>query len=485
MGEGHGARDLRDQLARFAARGLVHHVSAEVDPAWEVAAVARQVFLQARPEQRYALVFERVRGAAHPLVVGALAGSRAIYAAGLGVEPEGIAARWVQALQQPIEPRVVEGGLPDEVVLEGDAVDLTRLPLPTWTPTRDGAPYVAGPVCVTRDPETGVYNLAMRRLMFKDRRRLGFNTVACPRTEVNQQHTYWEYAKYEARAEPMPVAVVIGGPPALGYVSAAKVPYAAAGVWSDYALVGGLLGEPLALVPGRTVPLHVPATAEAVIEGWVAPRYREPEGPFGEFFGYMNRGTERPVLEVACLRLRRDARIQYVHSQRPPSESMVAQGTGNAAIVYKRLVYDLGLREVCDVHIPDHLPLTQFVVQTRPVARSYAMQILQAAWVAAASYSGKVIVLVDEDIDIRDPRQVEWAVHTRSQPHRDWTIVRPTRPLSIDPSVAPVWSEEAEASKVLIDATCHWDYPAPSLPPADLLARARANWAAYGLPPLG
>jgi 4-hydroxy-3-polyprenylbenzoate decarboxylase len=479
-----GASALRAHLQRLAERGLLQRVAAEVDPAWEIASVARQVFLQRRPERRYALLFERVRGHSQPVVVGALAASREVYAAGLGIAPSEINERWATALRAPLEPRLVDGGLPDETALEGDAVDLTALPIPTWTPTRDGAPYVAGPYCITRHPETGVYNVAMRRMMLKDRRHLAFNTLARPRSEVNAQHTYWEYAAYEARGEPMPVAVVIGGEPALGCVSAAKAPYAPHGVWSDYALAGALQGRALELVPGRTVPLHVPASAEVILEGWVAPEHREPEGPFGEFYGYMNRPAPKPVLEVSCIRFRRDPLLQYVHSQKPPSESMVAQSTGNAGIVYKRLVHDLGIQEVVDVHIPDHLPLTQFVIQARPVARSYATQILNAAWTAIATYSGKMLILVDQDVDIRDPREVEWAVHTRAQPHRDLTIVRNTRPLSLDPSVAPQWSEEAEASKLLINATCKWEYGPPSLPPPDLLARVRDNWASYGLPPL-
>jgi 4-hydroxy-3-polyprenylbenzoate decarboxylase len=282
----------------------------------------------------------------------------------------------------------------------------------------------------------------------------------------------------------MPVAVVIGGETAVGCVSAAKVPYAPHGVWSDYALAGGLQARPLDLVPCRTVPLYVPAGAEVVLEGWVAPHHREPEGPFGEFYGYMNRPAPKPVLEVSCIRFRADPLVQYVHSQKPPSESMVAQSTGNAGIVYKRLVYDLGIQEVVDVHIPDHLPLTQFVIQTRPMTRNYARQILNAAWTALPSYSGKMIVLVDEDVNIRDPREVEWAVHTRVQPHRDLNIVRDTRPLSLDPSVAPEWSDEAEASKLLVDATRKWEYGAPSIPPPEMLERVRANWDAYGLPPL-
>ncbi len=479
-----GTSVLRAHLRELEERGLLQRVKAEVDPAWEIASVARQVFLQRRPERRYALLFERVRGHTQPVVVGALAASRAVYAAGLGIAPEEINERWAAALRAPLEPRLLDAPPAGETALEGDAVDLTALPIPTWTPTRDGAPYVAGPYCITRHPETGVYNVAMRRLMLKDRTHLAFNTLARPRTDVHAQHTYWEYATYEARGEPMPVAVVLGGETAVGCVSAAKVPYAPHGVWSDYALAGGLQGRPLDLVPCRTVPLYVPASAEVVLEGWVAPHHREPEGPFGEFYGYMNRPAPKPVLEVTCIRFRADPLVQYVHSQKPPSESMVAQSTGNAGIVYKRLVYDLGIQEVVDVHIPDHLPLTQFVIQTRPMTRSYARQILNAAWTALPSYSGKMIVLVDEDVNIRDPREVEWAVHTRVQPHRDLTVVRDTRPLSLDPSVAPQWSEEAEASKLLVDATRKWEYGAPSLPPAEMLERVRASWDAYGLPPL-
>jgi 4-hydroxy-3-polyprenylbenzoate decarboxylase len=476
--------DLRTHLAGLEARGLLQRVRAAVDPTWEIASVVRRVFQHHPPRGRYALLFERVEGHAAPVVVGALAASREVYAAGLGVAPGGLLEHWARALRAPIAPRQVEGGLLDEEVLEGDAVDLTALPIPTWTPMRDGAPYVAGPWCVTRDAASGVYNVAMRRLMLKDARRLAFNVVPRARDNVNAQHTAWEYAGYEARGEPMPVAVVIGGPPALGCVAAAKVPYAAGDAWADFALAGGLLGRPLDLVAGRTVPLPVPAAAEAVLEGWVAPGEREAEGPFGEFFGYMNQPAPRPVLTVTCLRRRRGAVLQYVGSQRPPSESMIAQGTGNAGILYKRLVYDLGISEVVDVNVAEHTPLTHIVLQVRPVARSYAQQILHAAWTAVPSYPGKLLTLVDEDVDIRDPRQVEWAVATRVQPHRDVTVVAHTRPLGLDPSVAPQWRDDAEASKLLIDATCKWDYPPPALPPAALLERAAVRWSEYGLPPL-
>src|SRR5215208_2849470 len=146
-----GASALRAHLQRLEERGLLHRVRAEVDPAWEIASVARQVFL------------------------GALAASREVYAVGLGVEPAEINERWAAALRAPLEPRLLEGGLPDETVLEGDAVDLTALPIPTWTPTRDAAPFVAGPYCITRHPDSGVVNVAMRRMMLKDRTHLAFN----------------------------------------------------------------------------------------------------------------------------------------------------------------------------------------------------------------------------------------------------------------------------------------------------------------------
>src|SRR3954464_8765357 len=107
-------RDLRAHLAGLEARGLLQRVRTEVDRAWEITSVARQVFLQARPERRYALLFERVRGHVHPVVVGALAASRAVYAAGLGVTPAEILGRWATALRSPVEPRLLDVGLPDE-----------------------------------------------------------------------------------------------------------------------------------------------------------------------------------------------------------------------------------------------------------------------------------------------------------------------------------------------------------------------------------
>ncbi len=484
---------LRAHLQRLEARGLLQHVTAEVDKDWELACIARQVLLKLPRSQRYALQFDRVKGYEMPVVVGALGVNREVYAAGLDTTPDQVVHRWTRAFAQPIDPVIVGDRLPDEVCLEGKAVDLMRLPIPTWTPTKDGAPYLAGGCSLTKDPDTGIRNVAMRRLMLIGKDRLTFNVTSIPRSGPHIPHGYFQQYRVEQRKETMPVAVLIGVDPAIAMVSAARVPYGSAErpMW-DFALAGGLRQSPVRMVRGRTVDLEVPEDTEIVLEGYVDPREKVSEGSFGEFIGYMSPKSEKPVLHITAIRMRGRAMYHNIVSQRPPSESMVLQCIGNGCVLYHRLVHDLDMHAVLDVTFSEHLPLTQIVIKVRGVDRLYGHQILQAAWSSFGGSYGKVIILVDEDIDIYDPLAVDWAVQTRSQPHRDTTIVYPTNPLVYDTSAGTAHARYAEdlpgrhpeASKLLIDATKKWPYPDVALPPGEMLAAVEERWATYGLPEL-
>jgi len=155
--------DLRDFLRHLETVGKLRHVAKEVDKDWELGCIARWVFQAVPDGERYALMFDRIKGYDTPLVVGVAAGSRSIYAEGLGVKPDQIYDTWVRALSQPILPREVQDGPVKEVIRLGNDVDLDELPIAVWTPGKDAAPYLTANCVITRDPDDSSYNIGNYR----------------------------------------------------------------------------------------------------------------------------------------------------------------------------------------------------------------------------------------------------------------------------------------------------------------------------------
>jgi UbiD family decarboxylase len=469
--------DLRDYLGTLERKGLLSRVAAEVDKDWEIAAVVRRVFQRIPTERRPALLFENVRGHTAPVAVGILGGSPTIYATALGSDVAGITERWQQAQASPIPPVEVATGVCQEVILEGDAIDLTRLPIPTWTVEHDPGPFITAPCVITRDPETGVGNVGTYRMQLKGPRRAGIGGFHLEGT----QHFTIHFRKYRARRERMPVAVALGADPTVGLTSVTRLPYGL----DELAVAGGLRGEALPVVAARTVPLHVPATAEYVLEGWIDPEDLEHEGPFGELTGYMGSGGESVVLELSCLTHRRDPIYHAFLSQMPPSESSCIRGIGRAQQLRSHLVRVLGL-PVQDVYWAESGGSSAYLlVALRKDYETQPQQVMWAVWSAYPQFA-KWIVVVDDDIDIRDSFQVEWALSFRVQPQRDIYIYRDTLAMNLDPTQAPFGvptSDRARllGSKVGVDATRKHEYPPASLPPREHLARVDAQWERYGI----
>src|SRR2546421_1953367 len=156
--------DLQEYLGTLDRKGLLRRVQAEVDKDWEIAAVVRRVFQRIPTDRRPGLLFENVCGFTTPVAVGILGGSPTIYATALDCELDGITPRWQQAQNNPIPPQEVSAGACQEIVQEGDAVDLERIPLPSWTVEHDPAPFFTAPCVITRDPETGIGNVGTYRM---------------------------------------------------------------------------------------------------------------------------------------------------------------------------------------------------------------------------------------------------------------------------------------------------------------------------------
>ncbi len=466
-------RDLREYLSVLGRAGKLHHIRAEVDKTWEIAAVSRLAFQEIPEERRPALMFDRVKGHDIPVCVGALGASRWVYATALETDPEMIPEKWARAQRNPIPPRRVDTGPVHEQVKRGDAADLRELPVPTWTRHHDPGPYLTAPCVITRDPQAGTLNVGTYRCQIKGPRKIGMwvNFLQHARQHVEPQRL---------AGRRVPVAIVLGPDPSVGLCSVSRIVY---GV-DELAVAGGLRGEPLEVVSCVSNDLVVPATAEIVIEGEILPDLEE-EGPFGEYTGYMGPKADSYVVEVQAITHRRGPIFQAFLSQMPPSESSCIRGWGRECAVLKHLK-DLRL-PVKDVHLmPAGGAAAYLAISIRPQYPGQAQQVMWAAW-AVDPALGKITVVVDDDIDVRDPFQLNWALSWRVQPHKDIVIIPNTTSVRLDPSQAAEDVPQLDASRRLsskmgIDATRKHTYPATSLPPGEDLARARTRWAEYGLP---
>lgn len=467
-------RDLREFLEVLERHGRLHRVRREVEKEWEISAVCRKVFQKIPSDRRPAVLFERVKGHTVPMVAGILGGSRHIYAMALETDIAGILDKWDQAQQNPVAPTLVATGPCKENVVKGDNVDLTALlPVPIWTVGEDPGPYITSPYVFTKDPETGVRNVGTYRVQLKGPRKVGLF--------INyQQDAIRHIRRAEELGQPLPVAIVLGTDPVVGLCSVSNLPY---GV-DEVAVAGGLRGAPVELVSCETVPLEVPATAEIVIEGFVHPGARELEGPFGEYPGYMGPSGSHPYVDVTCVTYRNNPIYQAFVSQMPPSESSCIRGLGMELTLQKHLVRNLGL-PVTEVHFRESGGSSAWIViKMKKEHEAQPKQAIWGAWGWDGGY-GKITIVVDDDIDIRDPFQVEWAMSFRMQPARDIFIIDHAPPVRLDPSLGDVKMDQQMKHRVLgskigIDATMKGEFPAKAIPPQEHLRRVEQHWEEYG-----
>jgi UbiD family decarboxylase len=475
--------DLRDYLEELEKRGKLKHVKAEVDITWEVACIARWVFQAVPEKERYGLRFDHPKGFDIPIVTGVCGASREIYAIALGTTADHIFEKWYEGLKKLIPPKEVKVGPVHEVVEEGDDVDLYKIPIPTWTPGKDGGPYLTAPCVITKDPDTGLQNVGTYRVQIQTGNRTG--VLITTHKDIGIHF----YNKYESKEKAMPVAVAFGVDPSIGLASLTRVPY---GV-DELAVAGGLRGSPVETVRGITVDLQVPARAEYVIEGEVLPHVREKEGPFGETLGYQTVPGLRTCIQVKCITHRKKPIYQGYTSQFPPSESTMMRGQSYAAIFYNRLVHDLGEQSIRDVYLTESSSSNSHIlISMKPLYSGHAKRIgLLAANLMPPT--GKIVTVVDDDIDIRDPFAVDWALCYRVNPAMDITIIERDNLQSLDPSNLPQrvgmpdpkpvpFEERLSGSKMVIDATVKATYPDISLPPKDLMDRVFERWESFGLP---
>ena len=486
-------RDLREFIARLEETGNLHRISERIEKNTELMPLVRWQYQGLPDSQRKAFLFDNVtdpQGKNYDcrVAVGVLGASREIYKMALGVDAKnssgGVSERWNDALSHPIKPRSVKTGPVKEVILSGKELSragggLLRFPVPISNPGFDGGPFLTAPYVVTKDLDTGIPNVGTYRCMIKGPNRAG---VSVPPA----QHIGIHFHKCKERKIPLPAAIVLGCSPAVGLASVAKVGYDR----NEYAVAGGISGEALALVKCESVDLEVPAAAEIVIEGEIPTDTMEPEGPFGEFTGYMGGQMMNGIFMVKCITHRR-APILQMFTEGVPSESGVMRKMGYESTLYKLLKYDCNIPTVMDVTLHESSGSRKYVViRLRKTNPAQPWQALQAA-VALDPSHGKILVAVDEDIDPEDADSVNWAISFRMQPHRDVKITT-HKFAGLDPSAAPPGSPVAEArfpspsgcSAIMMDATRKWPYPPVALPAKKYMEAAKDKWERLGLPPL-
>lgn len=480
-----GYRDLHAHIRHLDEQGLLYRVDAPVNKDSEMHPLVRWQFRGGIPESaRRAFLFTNVvdgKGRRYdmPVLVGGFAASAAIYRACMNVSSnDQIGPAWVRATANPIAPVHVENPPCQDLVLEGAQIagpgrGLEALPVPISTPGFDAAPYLTATCVITRDPDTGVQNMGTYRLQLKSPTRLGMMLAVGTRPGG-----YEHWKKYQARGERMPIAIVVGCPPAVALTGPQKVP---PGV-DEIGVAGALAGEPIRVARAHGLDLVVPAESELVIEGYADPHELEPEGPFGESHGYVALEEYSLVIDVTAITHRRDAVLASMISQVTPSESSVIKRLAYEPQYLAHLRDVLGIKGIRRVSM--HEPLTnlrrvvilQFAGGT---PRSEIWRGLQGA-VSLQAAIGKFVIAVDEDIDPENADAVFWAMSYRCDPGKDTRII-PDRDRGHGPRTS---AEAGSDSAMLVDATMKAPMPPLALPKREFMEGARALWEKLGLPPL-
>ena len=421
------AQDLRsylDLIRRNKPEDLLA-ISREVDPAYEITAIAAKFDQEAK--RRPILLFEKVRGSKFPVLTN-LHASRARLALAMGVEPQEMQRAYLRAMEKPIPPKIVSKAPVKDVILTGDRVNLLDLPQIVHH-ERDAGPYLTAAISFAKEPTADTWNCAYNRLMIKGR-----NTTSIHLTLA--KHLWEFYRIAEARGEALPVAFAIGAHPAiaLGCLAIGSIDE------DERAIMGGLLGEPLELVRCETSELLVPAHAEMVLEAEILPHERTPEGPFGEFTGYSLGERQRQVVRVRAITHRRDAIFQDISVGH--LDHMMLSTTPIEANIYRAV--RAMVPSVKAVRVP--APFTCYVAIEQRAPGQGKNAILA---VLGADLYMKRVVVVDHDVDIFTDRAVNWAIATRCQPDRDITIVTNARGSDLDPSTR----EDGYTGKWGVDAT--------------------------------
>lgn len=411
---------LRSFLRELEEAKDILHIKEEVSVKFEIARILQE--LDGGP----AVFFERVKESRIP-VVGNVCGSRQRILRALEIAEGNLYSTLLHALKNPIRPRIVEEAPVKEVVEEPR---LTELPILTHY-EKDAGPYITAGIVVARSPDGRIENLSFHRLLILDDRRLVIRIV--PFRHLHQLH---EIAKKAGKL--LDVAIVIGSHPTVMLASCLPAPFGL----SEYDVANSLLKGELTLTKCEETEVLVPAESEIVLEGQISDE-ETPEGPFADLLGTYDIVRDQPIIEVARVMRRKDCIYQAIL---PVSlETSLLMGIGRELNIWS-VLKDSGIEVKAVSLTPGSHGWLHGVISIKKRSENDVKKAIEGAFSAHPSL--KHVIIVDEDIDVFDHREVEWAVATRFRASRDLTILENVRGSTIDPS-----SEDGITDKLGINAT--------------------------------
>ena len=452
--------DLRDFIEQLEARGELKRIVREVDPHLEMTEICDRTLRRGGP----ALLFERPAGHSIP-VLGNLFGTPERVAMGMGASsvgalreigevlaflrqpdpPKGMKDAWnsLPLVKRVLDmaPKRVRNAPCQEHVWEGTEVDLADLPIQTCWPD-DAGPLITWGLVLTRGPTRERLNMGIYRQQVIGSNRVIMRWLA--HRGGAQDHQEW---RTERPGERFPVAVALGADPATMLAAVTPVP----DTLSEFAFAGLLRGARTELVQCRSHDLSVPASAEIVLEGFIAPEDEAPEGPFGDHTGYYNEVQAFPVLTVERITHRSNPIYHSTYTGRPPDEPAVLGVALNEVFVP---ILRRQFPEIVDFYLPpEGCSYRLAAVSMRKAYPGHAKRVMMGVWSFLRQFMyTKFIIVTDGDIDVRSWGDLVWALTTRVDPARDVTVIENT-PIDYLDFASPI---AGLGSKMGIDATDKW-----------------------------
>jgi 4-hydroxy-3-polyprenylbenzoate decarboxylase len=484
-------KDLRDFIAQLEAQGELKRIQQEVDPYLEMTEICDRVLRAEGP----ALLFENVKGSSTP-VLGNLFGTPKRVAMGMGEDkvealreigkllamlkepspPKGMKDAWKQLPMfkkvLDMAPKKIKNAACQQHVIEGDDVDLKNIPVQTCWPG-DAGPLITWGLVITRGPEKPRQNLGIYRMQVIGKNRvimrwLAHRGGALDFRDWQQKHP----------GEPFPISVALGADPATILGAVTPVP----DTLSEYAFAGLLRGSRTELTQCIGNDLQVPASAEFVLEGHLHPGDNAPEGPFGDHTGYYNEVDEFPVFTIDRITHRDKPIYHSTYTGRPPDEPAILGVALNEVFVP---LLQKQFPEITDFYLPpEGCSYRMAVVSIKKQYPGHAKRVMFGVWSFLRQFMyTKFVVMVDDDVNTRDWKDVIWAMTTRMDPVRDTTLVENT-PIDYLDFASPV---SGLGGKMGMDATnkmpgeTNREWGTPIVMDDEVKARVDAMWESLGL----
>ena len=418
-------KDLRSFIEVLEAEGELERVKKEIDKDNEIGPVIATL----EKENRGAVIFEKIKSFNSQVIGGVLANHNRI-ALSLNCSPEDVRKKVANALKNPIPPQKTDEAPVQEIIMRGDEVDLTQIPIPCHAP-KDGGPFITAGVTVSKDYDSSRQNLSYQRMQIKGKKKMGIM--------INEwRHLRGFLDKAEADNKPLPIAVVVGADPTI--MIAAGFRYDG----DETELAGALRNNPIPVTKCITSEIMVPANAEYVIEGEIKPNIREKEGPLAEFTGHYGIPWESPVIEVKAITKRKNAIWQTLNGA---SHEHINLGNvlPREPLLFEKVSYVSD--NIVNVHIPPYGSGFLAVVSINKKNPGEPKNVAMAAMTAYVNI--KNVIVVDSDVDIYNSTDLMWALSNRVVAEKDIFYVNGAQGHELDPAS----DERGVQTKMGIDAT--------------------------------